>query len=207
MSSVRRIALTGGIATGKSYVRARFEDLGVPTVDADVLSREAVARGTPALAAIVDRFGRDVLDAHGALDRKKLGAIVFADPAARQALEGIVHPDVQRARDEWFATLNPAAHPFAIADIPLLYEVGLEGDFAAVIVVACAPETQMRRVMERDGLSDSEARQRIAAQRPINEKVRRADYVIRTDGTFDDTDRQVRELFGEMGGQILGGRW
>ena len=198
--SVRRIALTGGIATGKSYVRSRFEDLGVPTVDADVLARNAVARGTSGLSAVVDRFGRDVLDPHGALNRKKLGTIVFGDPAARNALEAIIHPEVKRSRDAWFATLDPAAHPFAIADIPLLYEVHLEKDFDAVIVAACDAETQVRRVIERDGLPESEARRRVAAQMPIEDKVRRADYVIRTDGTFEETDRQVSDVFDRLGG-------
>jgi dephospho-CoA kinase len=195
-SRVRRIALTGGIATGKSHVRARLEELGVPTIDSDVLAREAVAPGTPALEAIVTRFGPQILDERGALDRQKLGAVVFADPAARKALEAIVHPEVRRATERWFASLDPARHRFAIADIPLLYEVGRDRDFDAVIVVACAPETQLRRVMERDGLAEADARQRMAAQLPIEEKVRRADYVIRTDGTFADTDRQVRDLLG-----------
>lgn len=191
---MRRIALTGGIATGKSHVRGRFEALGVPTIDSDILAREAVAPGAPGLAAVVARFGRDVLDEHGELDRQKLARIVFGDPDARQALEAIVHPDVRRATDRWFASLDPARHPVAIADIPLLYEVGRDRDFDAVIVAACTPETQLRRLMERDGLSESEARQRLSAQLPIAEKVRRADYVIRTDGTFEESDRQVREL-------------
>lgn len=195
---VRRIALTGGIATGKSYVRGRFEALGIPTIDSDVLAREAVAPGTPGLAAVVTRFGRDVLDEHGALDRQKLARIVFADPDARLALEAIVHPDVRRAADRWFDSLDPARHPFAIADIPLLYEVGRDRDFDAVVVAVCDPGTQLSRLMARDSLSESEAGQRLAAQLPIEEKVRRADYVIRTDGTFEETDRLVREVLAEL---------
>lgn len=191
---VRRIALTGGIATGKSHVRGRFEAMGVPTIDSDILAREAVAPGTPGLAAVVTRFGRDVLDEHGALDRQKLARIVFGDPGARRALEAIVHPDVRFATDRWFAALDPARHPFAIADIPLLYEVGRERDFDAVIVAACDPETELHRLMKRDGLSESEAGQRLSAQLPLEAKIRRADYVIRTDGTFEETDRQVRDL-------------
>lgn len=195
---MRRIALTGGIATGKSYVRARFEVLGVPTIDSDVLAREAVAPGTPGLAAVVDRFGRDVLDDRGALDRQKLAGIVFADPEARKTLEAIVHPEVRRAMEQWFASRDPSRHRFAMADIPLLYEVGREGDFDAVIVAACTPETQLRRVMKRDGLPEPEARQRIAAQLPIDEKVRRADHVIRTDGSFEETDRRIRTVFSAL---------
>lgn len=192
--NLSRVALTGGIATGKSYVRGRFEALGVPTIDSDVLAREAVAPGTPGLAAVVSRFGRDILDADGALDRQKLGRIVFADPEARKALEVIVHPEVRGATERWFASLDPARHPMAIADIPLLYEVGRDPDFDAVVVAACAPETQLRRLMRRDGLSEAEARQRLAAQLPIDDKAGRADFVIRTDGSFADTDQQVREV-------------
>ncbi|MBM3820146.1 MAG: dephospho-CoA kinase [Acidimicrobiia bacterium] len=198
MSATRRIALTGGIATGKSYVREQFERLGVPTIDSDQLSREAVAPGTPGLAAVVERFGRGVLQPEGSLDRHKLAAVVFADKDARLALEAIIHPAVRQATERWFKSLDPARHPFAIADIPLLYEVGRDRDFEKVIVVASAPETQVRRVMERDGASEEEARQRIAAQLPIEDKVRRADYVIRTDGTCEETDRQVSAVLKEL---------
>lgn len=194
-SRVRRIALTGGIATGKSRVRARFEDLGVPTIDSDVLAREAVAVGTPGLAAVVKRFGPEMVLPSGALDRQKLAQVVFADPDARAALEAIIHPEVRRATEQWFASLDPQAHSWALADIPLLYETGRDRDFDAVIVVACDPETQVRRIIERDGISEHNARLRIAAQLPIAEKVAKGDYVIRTDGTHDDTDEQVRRLW------------
>jgi dephospho-CoA kinase len=197
---VRRVALTGGIATGKSHVRERFERLGVPTIDSDRLARDAVAPGSPGLAAVIERFGRGVLDTNGALDRHKLAAIVFADEQARKTLESIIHPQVRRATDEWFASLDPAQHPYAIADIPLLFEVNRDRDFDVVIVVAAEPETQIRRVMQRDSLSEPEARQRLAAQLPIDEKVQRADFVIRTDGPPQDTDRQVREVWERLRG-------
>ena len=186
--------MTGGIATGKSYVRARFEALGVPTSDADVIARAVVAPGTPGFEEVVRTFGREILDGSGAIDRKRLGAIVFADPSKRQALEAIVHPAVRAATDAWFASLPPET-PFAISDIPLLYETGRDRDFDRVIVVAASPETQMRRVVERDRLTEPEARQRLAAQLPIDEKVTRADYVIRTEGSFEDTNQQVRSVF------------
>ena len=195
---LRRIALTGGIATGKSHVRGRFEALGIPTIDSDVLARQAVAPGTPGLAAVVTRFGRDVLDEHGALDRQKLARMVFADSGARRALEAIVHPDVRRATERWFDSLDAARHPFAIADIPLLYEVGRDRDFDAVIVAACDADTQLGRVMKRDGLAEPEARQRIAAQMSIEDKIRRADYVIHTGGTFEATDLQVRDVYARL---------
>jgi dephospho-CoA kinase len=194
---VRRVALTGGIATGKSHVRAEFERLGVPTIDADVLARAAVAPGTPGLTAVASRFGRDVLDASGALDRKKLGTVVFADPQARRDLEQIVHPAVRRAIDAWFAALPPT-EPVAIADIPLLYETGRDAEFDAVVVTTCDPETQVRRVMARDGITEAEARQRIAAQLPSQEKTGRATHVIHTDGTVEDTARHVREIYNRL---------
>jgi dephospho-CoA kinase len=195
---MRRVALTGGIATGKSHVRLQFEKLGVPTIDADALAREAVAIGTPGLAAVVQRFGPEVLSPSGALDRQKLASVVFMDAAARLDLEAIVHPEVQRATNEWFDSLDPARYSIAIADIPLLYEVGRDRDFDAVIVTAVDPETQVRRVMSRDGASEEEARRRLAAQLPIDEKVKRADFVIRTDGTFEETHDQVRRVLEQL---------
>jgi dephospho-CoA kinase len=191
------VALTGGIATGKSHVRAEFERRGVPTIDADVLARAAVAPGTPGLTAIASRFGADVLDASGALDRKQLASIVFDNADARRDLERIIHPAVRLAIDDWFAALPPTQR-VAIADIPLLYETGRDGEFDAVIVTTCDPETQVRRVMSRDSISESEARQRIAAQLSSDEKMRRATYVIHTDGTFDDTAGQVREIYDKL---------
>lgn len=197
-TGVRRVALTGGIATGKSHVRAVFETFGVPTIDSDVLARDALASGTAGLAAVVDRFGREMLHPDGSLDRRKLGRIVFADPDARLALEAIVHPDVRRVTDDWFAALDARRHPYAVVDIPLLYEVGRERDFDVVVVAACDPDAQAQRVMKRDGVSETDARQRIAAQLPIAQKVRRADYVIRTDGAFEETDRQVSAVFDRL---------
>jgi dephospho-CoA kinase len=192
--ATRRIALTGGIATGKSHVRAQFDALGVPAIDADVLARRAVEPGTPGLAAVRARFGDGVIDAAGTLDRRKLADVIFGDTAARRDLEQIVHPVVRTAIDAWFASLDANRYPFAIADIPLLYETGRERDFEAVIVVACEPETQFLRLMTRDRLDEREAALRIGAQMPIADKVRWADYVIRTDGTFEDTNRQVRMI-------------
>ena len=200
MPEVRRIALTGGIATGKSYVRLKFESLGVPTIDADTLARDAVAVGSEGLAAVVRRFGTGVLEPSGALNRRALAAIVFADSGAREDLEGIVHPFVRRRTDAWFRSLDPLRVVFAVADIPLLYETGGQDRFDAVVVTACEPEEQVRRIVARDGASEAEARQRLAAQLPIAEKVRRADYVVRTGGSYEDTDRQVRDIVGRLSG-------
>ena len=195
---MRRVALTGGIATGKSHVLAQLAKLGAPTIDADKLACYVVAPGTSGLKAVVDRFGEDVLDQTGALDRRKLGSIVFSDPVARRDLEDIIHPAVRRAIDEWFASLDDVRPGFAVADIPLLYETARHREFDAVIVTACDPNTQLTRIMSRDGISEAEARARIAAQLPLNEKTRRADYVINTDGSFEETSRQVREVFEQL---------
>jgi dephospho-CoA kinase len=194
MGRLMRVGLTGGIATGKSYVRSRFEALGVPTIDADTLAREAVAPGSEGLAQVVRRFGPGVLLADGTLDRRALGGIVFSDPAARRDLEQIIHPLVRARTEAWFQSLDPGVHRFAVADIPLLFESGHASAYDATVVTACDGAEQIRRVVARDHLSAEEARRRIAAQMPTDEKVRQATFVIRTDGTHDDTDRQVRAV-------------
>ena len=186
-----RAALTGGIATGKSYVRARLAAHGVPTLDADTLARDAVAAGSPGLAAVLARFGDGVLRPDGSLDRRALGGIVFADAGARADLEAIVHPRVREATTAWLDRLAAAGEPLAVADIPLLYETGRDRDFDRVIVTSCPRSQQVARVVERDGLSPAEAEARIDAQLPTDEKVRKADFVIDTGGTFGDTNRQV----------------
>jgi dephospho-CoA kinase len=191
---VLRVALTGGIATGKSYCLARFAALGVPVIDADALARDALAPGTAGLKAVAARFGSGVLKADGSLDRPGLARIVFADPRARAALEAIVHPEVYRRIQEWFANLRVASR-FAVADIPLVFETGHNHDFDRVIVAACPPDEQVRRVMARDHLDERQALARIAAQWPIADKVDRADRVIWTDRGFAETDRQVRDMY------------
>lgn len=185
-----RVALTGGIATGKSRCLAAFAALGVPTIDADQLARDVVAPGTSGLQAVVDRFGRDVLADDGTLDREALGAIVFADTLARHDLEGIIHPAAYEAIERWFATLDA---PLGIADIPLLFETAREGDFDVVIVASCRPDQQLSRLMARSGLSIADARTRIAAQLPLADKVARANYVIDTSGTLDETDANTQK--------------
>jgi dephospho-CoA kinase len=191
------VALTGGIATGKSYCLRRFAELGAATIDADVLARDAVAPGSAGLKAVADRFGPGVLAADGTLDRAALGRVVFADPKARAGLEAIVHPEVYRRIREWYANL-PSAASVGIADIPLVFETGHHHDFDEVIVAACDPEEQVRRVMARDRLTDPEARARLAAQWPIGEKVARATHVIWTDRGFEETDRQVADTYDSL---------
>jgi dephospho-CoA kinase len=186
-----KIALTGGIATGKSYVLEQFRRRGVPCLDADSLAHGVTAAGTEATSAIAARFGADILGADGSIDRAKLGSVVFADAAARHDLEALVHPAVYRAIAAGLRAFELVdAPPLAVVDVPLLYETGHADEFDRVIVTACAPEIQCARLLKR-GLSEDQARQRIAAQWPTEKKAAGATFVIRTDGTFEETDRQV----------------
>ncbi|HEY7498769.1 MAG TPA: dephospho-CoA kinase [Vicinamibacterales bacterium] len=189
-----RAALTGGIATGKSYCLAHFARLGAATIDADRLAREVVQPGTPALARVAERFGRGLIQPDGTLDRAGLGRIVFADRTARADLEAIIHPEVYRRIAGWFANL-PSGTRVAIADIPLLFETGHQHDFDRVIVAACDSAEQFRRLVVRDGLTPEAARARLDAQWPIEAKVARAHFVIRTDGTFAETDLEVARAY------------
>jgi dephospho-CoA kinase len=193
--SLLRVALTGGIATGKSQCADRFRGLGVPVIDADVLAHAAVAPGTPGLTAVAARFGPAVILPSGALDRPALGQLIFADPTARLDLEAIIHPLVYKEIAQWFAEPKPIPQVgFRLADIPLLYETGRASDFDRVIVAVCPTEMQLARLAAR-GFSDDEARQRIASQLPLAEKVRMADFVIDTSGSFEQTDQQVTDVW------------
>ena len=194
---IRRIALTGGIATGKSYVAAKIKEAGVPIVDADVLSREVVAPGTPGLAAVRKRFGPDAVRRDGTMDRVRIAQIVFKDKRARLDLEAIIHPAVQRAIDDFFAQL-PKRTPFAVADVPLLFETKREGQFQSVVVAACPRELQLMRLMERNKMSKEDAERRLNAQLPIDQKIKKATHVVRTDGTFEETDEQVADLIKKL---------
>jgi len=191
---VLKVALTGGIATGKTYVLDQFRRRGVTWLDADSLAHGVEAAGTEATTAIAARFGADVLAADGSVDRAKLGPIVFADPAARRDLEAIVHPAVYRAIAAGIRAFElTSAHAFAVVDVPLLFETGANTQFDRVIVTACPPEMQVARLVAR-GLTEAAARQRLAAQWPTDEKTARADFVIHTGDSFDDTDRQVEQV-------------
>lgn len=189
-----KVALTGGIASGKSYVLSQLRKLGVPCLDADALAHGALGPGTEATAQVAERFGAGMIAADGSVDRSKLGPVVFADPEARRDLEAIVHPAVYRALTVGLRAFERIGNdPVAVADVPLLYESGHAADFDRVIVTVCSPSVQMMRLRQR-GLSESEAQQRIAAQWPTGDKATRADYVIRTDGTYAETDAQVADV-------------
>jgi dephospho-CoA kinase len=185
------------MATGKSYVTNRLREAGVPVVDADVLAREVVTPGSPGLNAVRKRFGPDAVRRDGTMDRVRIAQIVFKDKRARLDLEAIIHPAVQKAIDDFFASL-PKRTPFAVADVPLLFETNREKQFQSVIVVACPRAMQIDRIMERNKLSKEDAERRLAAQWPIEKKVEKATWVIKTDGTFDDTNAQVDKLIATL---------
>jgi dephospho-CoA kinase len=205
-----RVSLTGGIASGKSHCFRRFASAGVHAIDADLLARDVVRVGTPGLTRVVERFGKAVLKADGTLNRSALGELVFADPIARRDLEAIIHPTVSRALDAWFSREDEThqhAEPaqtmgWALADVPLLFEVGLERHFDRVIVAWCLPAQQLERLMHRDGLSLIEALRRINAQMPLENKRARADFVIDTSGTRSETDAQVDALIDRMHAEV-----
>jgi dephospho-CoA kinase len=193
-----RVALTGGIATGKSYVLDQFRRRGVPCLDADALAHGVMTAGTESTAAIAARFGAEVLGADGRVNRAALGALVFADPVARRDLEAIVHPAVYRAIAVGLRAFELTGDDHvAVADIPLLYESGHAGDFDRVIVTACPESLQLERLRER-GLDAVAARRRMAAQWPTDEKVARADFVIRTDGTCEASNAQVADVLAAL---------
>ena len=175
--------LTGGIGSGKSTAAGFFRERGVPIVDADELAREAVAPGSAGLAQVVEAFGPRVLGADGGLDRKQLGAQVFADAEARKRLNSITHPIVRELAQARFAALDQAGVTLAGYDVPLLFEVGLDSVLRPIVVVVTREATQLERIMERDGLSEAAARERMAAQMPLGEKQKRADYVLFNNGT------------------------
>ena len=188
-----KIALTGGIATGKSYVLEQFRRHGVPCIDADELAHGVMAAGTEATSAIAERFG-DVLASDGSVDRRKLGPIVFADAAARRDLEAIVHPAVRRAIAAGLRAFERLGDSdLTVVDVPLLYETGHAEEFNRVIATVCPPEMQRARLLAR-GLTPDAIAQRLAAQLPAAAKAERADFVIRTDGSYEDTEVQVERI-------------
>ncbi|MFJ9317416.1 dephospho-CoA kinase [Pimelobacter simplex] len=191
-----RVGLTGGIASGKSTVSSILSELGAVVIDADLIAREVVAKGTPGLAAVVEAFGPEMLTPDGELDRPKMGALVFADEARRRVLESIVHPLVF----ERYAELEAAAPADGIVvhDIPLLVESGRAGEFDAVIVVDVPEEVQVERMVRDRGWTESDARARIAAQATREQRRAVATYLIENTGTREDLRQRVTEVFGVL---------
>lgn len=171
-------------------------ELGAAVVDADQVAREVVLPGEPALREVADAFGQAILNEDGTLNRSKLGEIVFADEAKRKKLEAILHPAIRQVMTDRIERLekeNPKR--LVVADIPLLYETGLDTRYPEVMVVYVPPSVQLKRLMERDGLSEDKARERLLAQLPIDEKKAKADWVIDNSGTREATRRQVLDFW------------
>ncbi|WP_062749728.1 dephospho-CoA kinase [Shouchella tritolerans] len=186
-----RVGLTGGIASGKSLVASYLEKRGIPVVDADKLARQVVEPGEPALAQIVATFGQNVLQADGKLDRKQLGAIIFGDEQKRMQLNQIVHPAVRQLMKKQADLYEQRGYTRVVLDIPLLYESNLFHMVNQVWLVYVDEATQLQRLIERDGLTETEAKQRIAAQMPLTAKKAQADVLIDNNGSKENTYRQV----------------
>ena len=193
-----KVGLTGNVAAGKSTVARIWRSLDATVVDADVLARQAVEPGTPALARIEEEWGDKVVEAGGGLDRAALRRIVFADPSARERLEAIVHPAVAELREEAYRAAEERGERVVVADIPLLFEAGLVDDFDAVVLVDAPEEVRLARLVGDRGLDPEEARRMIAAQMPSELKRARADFVIVNTGTLLELERRAREVWAEL---------
>jgi dephospho-CoA kinase len=194
-----RVALTGGIASGKSMVAAELAARGAIIIDADVLAREVVEPGSPALAAIIDRFGDQVVT-EGRLDRPRLAQLVFADPVARRHLERIVHPAVRVRAAELERAAGPAA--IVVHVIPLLVETGQQGDFDVVVTVDVDHETQVQRLVARNGFTRAEAESRIAAQASREDRKIAADVVVDNTGSVTQLREQIDALWAELSSAV-----
>mgnify|MGYP001770220808 CR=1 FL=1 len=193
------IGLTGGIASGKSTVAAMFRDLHIPVIDADEIAHRVTAIDGEAYQLIVETFGSDILDSNGAIDRRKLGAIVFHDEQKRKQLNAIVHPLVRKhmlQQKEQYARRGEKA---VVLDIPLLFESNLEHLVDRILVVYVDEQIQLRRLCERNGFSFEEAWARIKSQMPLEQKRKKADAVIDNNGTIEQTKRQLYERLVEWG--------
>jgi dephospho-CoA kinase len=191
---MRVIGLTGGIASGKSTVAGLLAEQGVPVIDADQLAREAVAPGSETLRQIADIFGPQVIRPDGLLDRDAMAAVVFAEPERRRVLEGIVHPAIKTLAEQRLAELRDRGEPVAIYMAPLLIEAGATDRVDEIWVVYSKRETQLQRIMARDGIGLEAAGQRLAAQMPMEEKRSYGRVVIDNNGSLEDLHRQVARL-------------
>ncbi|MEZ0234382.1 MAG: dephospho-CoA kinase [Actinomycetota bacterium] len=195
------VGLTGGIGSGKSTVARMLAARGAVVIDADVLARQAVELGTSGLDAVVARFGDGVLGPDGSLDRHALASIVFADDAARDDLEAIVHPAVRRAIAEAVAA-HAHTDDVVVVDSPLLIETGAHEGFPVVVVVAASADARVARLVER-GMAEADVRARMAAQMPLEEKMAVADEVVDNDGTEIDLGERVERLWSELRARAL----
>src|SRR4051794_41180316 len=198
-SRVLTVGLTGGIGSGKSEVSRRLRELGAVVIDADAVAREVVEPGTPGLDAVVEAFGEGVLHADGTLDREGLGRIVFADPDKLARLNAIVHPLVGERIAGRMAEVE-RDHPDGVVvyDVPLLVENHLQDGYDVVLVVAASAETQLRRLVQHRGMSEDDARARIAAQAPLPDKLAVADIVVDNDGPLAALGPRVQEVWADL---------
>jgi dephospho-CoA kinase len=192
------IGLTGGIASGKSTVAGMFADLGAVVIDADKIARDVVAPGQEGLHSIVLHFGEEILDQEGRLDRKKMGEIVFSDEEARKHMNSLLHPLIRKRMEQEKQKALLLHPPLIILDIPLLYESNWQAKLEKVVVVYVPEQLQLQRLMNRNHLTQEEAEQRISAQMSIEEKKKRADFLIDNSGTMEETKEQVDLLFGQL---------
>lgn len=190
--------LTGGIASGKSAVAARLRARGLPVLDADALAREVVAPGTDGLATIVETFGREVLDAAGALDRKRVAEVVFRDGAARAKLNAIVHPRIGALTALRTSELDARGEPLACYEAALLVENGVADMFRPLVVVSAPEALQIARAVLRDGATEADARARIAAQLPLASKASVADIVVENTGTLAELEARTDEMLARV---------
>ncbi len=193
------VGLTGGIASGKSTVAAMFQELGAALVDTDRLARRAVEPGSPGLARIVESFGPGVLGPDGALDRRRLRRLVFADARVREGLNAIVHPLVLEMVEAELARLGrERPGGVVLVDVPLLFEVGWQDRFACVVLVYVPAPVQVQRLMARDRVDEKAARAALAAQMPIEEKRGLAQFVVDNTGPLQETQRQVEAVYAHL---------
>jgi dephospho-CoA kinase len=191
---VKLVGLTGGIASGKSTVAEILKRQGAAIINADVLAREVVEPDRQAWTEIVNAFGTAVLQPDRALDRQKLRAIIFDDPAARKKIESIIHPQVRGLAEQRIREHTAAGYAVIVYEVPLLFEGNLQEWLRPVILVACDVDTQRKRLQSRDNLSAVQAQKHIGAQMSLEEKRRLADYVIENNGSLEDLERQVRAV-------------
>ena len=194
-----KVGLTGGIGSGKSTVSRSFARLGAQVVDADEVAREVVLPGKPAWTKLRQTFGSEFFHPDGRLKRRKLRRLVFADPEQRSRLNAIVHPEVMREIDLRSGQLTSSAkNAVVLVDVPLLLEVGVAHRFDIVVVVYASQSVQMKRLMQRDGLSREEATQALSVQMDLREKAEQADFIIDNSGTLEETQNQVEKVWQEL---------
>lgn len=199
-----KVGLTGNIASGKSSVASVWQQLGATVIDADLLARQAVEPGTPALQAITEEWGAGMLDEQGVLDRGALRDLVFRDPVARERLEQIVHPAVRALRDVEYGNAQARGEQVIVADIPLLFEAGLVDEFDVVVLVDAPEEVREERLVRDRDLDSEEARRMIVAQMPADLKRARADIVIENTGTLDELQERAREVWQRLQERVDG---